>query len=107
MFSGPSLNSVDIMTGRCAVQPLSSDLVKVSLTGFGPSRYVWAYLVTFRWTMKCVFGGSPRYPRGMRLLDQVVARWRGAMVYSSSRTVRNGVIEKFDVIISRSFSTRL
>jgi hypothetical protein len=60
-----SLNSVDIMTGRCAVQPLSARSGQSIIDGFCA---IWIRIGipgNLQVDNEMCFWGSPRYPRGM------------------------------------------
>ncbi len=92
-----SLNSVDLATARCAVQPLMSRGAQATIDAFWSS---WRRLGLPRHQQvdnELVFYGSPAHPRGMgsliRLcLNQQIEVW----FIPPGEPWRNGVVEKFN-----------
>lgn len=103
-----SLNSVDIMTGRCAVQPLSSRSGQSIVDGF------WAIWIrmgipgNLQVDNEMCFWGSPRHPRGMGPLIRLclhhgVEPW----FIPQAEPWRNGVIEKFNDHYQQKFLNKV
>ena len=92
-----SLNSVDLATARCAVQPLMSRGAQATIDAFWSS---WGRLGLPQHQQvdnELVFYGSPSHPRGMgsliRLcLNQQIEVW----FIPPGEPWRNGVVEKFN-----------
>jgi len=92
-----SLNSVDVHTGRCAVEPLLAHSAQHVLDGFWA---IWSRLGIPRNLQvdnEMVFYGSPTHPRGMGPLIRLclhhnVEPW----FIPPGEPWRNGVVEKFN-----------
>jgi putative transposase len=103
-----SLNSVDITTGRCAVQPLQSRTGQNIIDSF------WAIWIRMgipdnvQVDNEISFFGSPMYPRGMGPLIRLclhhnVEPW----FIPPAEPWRNGVIEKFNDHYQQKFLNRV
>ncbi|MCP4899653.1 MAG: transposase [bacterium] len=92
-----SLNSVDLATRRCAVEPMTGKGAQASINGFWAS---WKRLGIPRHQQvdnESVFLGSPRHPRGMGSLIRLCLL-HGIEVWfiPPAEPWRNSVVEKFN-----------
>ncbi len=92
-----SLNTVDLSTGRCAVQPLLNRSGNAVYEAFWAS---WARLGMpqhLQVDNELVFFGSPKHPRGMGPLIRLCLSYGIELWFiPPSEPWRNGVVEKFN-----------
>lgn len=102
-----SLHSVDVVTGRCAVEPLGQRAGQHTVNALWAT---WTRLGLPRHQQvdnEMVFYGSPAYPRGMGLLIRLclpldIEPW----FIPPAEPWRNGVVEKFNDHWRQKFLTR-
>ena len=92
-----SLNSVDIATGRCAVEPVEFKGGQNTINGFWET---WKRLGMPKYQQvdnEMVFYGSPTYPRAMGKVIRLCLMYGIEPIFIPvSEPWRNGVIEKFN-----------
>ena len=92
-----SLNSVDLATSRCAVQPMRSRCAQTTIEAFWSS---WGRLGLPQHQQvdnELVFYGSPVHPRGMgSLIRLCLAQGIEVWFIPPGEPWRNGVVEKFN-----------
>jgi len=100
-LSGPirfySLNSIDLATGRCALEPLTERSSQRTIDAFWA---IWRRLGLpghLQVDNEMVFYGSPTHPRGMGSLIRLRLRYGIELWFiPPSEPWRNGVVEKFN-----------
>lgn len=103
-----SLNAVDLMTGRCAVQPLQSRKGQSILDGFWA---IWMRLgmpENIQVDNDVSFFGSPRHPRGMGPLIRLCLHHKVQLLFiPPAEPWRNGVVEKFNDHYQQKFLNKV
>ena len=92
-----SLHSVDLATGRCAVEPVTERAAQATIDAFWASWWRLGLPQAQQVDNEAVFYGSVRYPRGMGALIRLclsvdVEPW----FIPPGEPWRNGVVEKFN-----------
>jgi len=92
-----SLNSVDLATGRCAIQPLLSRSGNAVYEAFWESWTRLGMPQHLQVDNELVFCGSPKHPRGMGPLIRLCLSYGIELWFiPPSEPWRNGVVEKFN-----------
>jgi len=103
-----SLNAVDLMTGRCAVQPLQSRKGQSILDGFWA---IWMRLgmpENIQVDNDVSFFGSPMHPRGMGPLIRLCLHHKVQLWFiPPAEPWRNGVVEKFNDHYQQKFLNKV
>lgn len=103
-----SLNSVDLATGRCAVEPVSNRQAQTTINAIWAT---WCRLGLPRYQQvdnELVFFGSRRYPRGMGPLIRLCLHAGVEPLFIPvAEPWRNGVVEKFNQIYEDHFRRRV
>lgn len=103
-----SLNTIDLVTGRCAAEPLSERSGQRTIDAFWA---IWLRLGMPKHLQvdnEMVFYGSPAHPRGMGSLIRLCLH-QGIQLWfiPTSEPWRNGVVEKFNDYYQQKFLTRV
>ena len=92
-----SLNTVDLVTGRCAVQPILKPNAQSSIEALWSTWQRLGFPTYQQVDNELVFYGSPTHPRGMGSLIRLCL-WHGIEPWfiPFREPWRNGVVEKFN-----------
>ena len=103
-----SLNTVDLATGRCAIEPVPERSSQFTVSAFWAIWHRLGMPDHLQVDNELVFYGSPRYPRGMGALIRLcllngIELW----FIPQGEPWRNGVVEKFNDHYRQKFLRRI
>jgi putative transposase len=103
-----SLNSIDLSTGRCAVEPVTERDAQATINAFWA---IWRRLglpMHQQVDNEMVFYGSPTHPRGMGCLIRLCLHYGIELWFiPKGEPWRNGVVEKFNDHYRQKFLDRV